>query len=204
MSGDYPALLASLSAQDMKSLGVNYLSMLEEAFGTLVVTNKRPDNFLYLGLIRALYPNARIVHTRRDPLDNSLSVFFQPLESALDYANDLQSIGHYYLQYRRLMDHWRTVLRPSVMDVDYEQLVSEPEPVIGTVLDFLGLEWDAGTTTAHNWNRCASFCRDPDCGIPGLFRSAASPESTGRKPIFRRFPAAGRRAWYPGRARLLR
>jgi tetratricopeptide (TPR) repeat protein len=142
MSGDYPALLASLSAQDMKSLGVNYLSMLEEAFGTLVVTNKRPDNFLYLGLIRALYPNARIVHTRRDPLDNSLSVFFQPLESALDYANDLQSIGHYYLQYRRLMDHWRTVLRPSVMDVDYEQLVSEPEPVIGTVLDFLGLEWD--------------------------------------------------------------
>lgn len=149
MAGDYPALLSSLSAQDWQTLGESYLALLQEAFGTLAVSNKRPDNYLYLGIIRALFPNARIIHTRRDPLDNALSVYFQPLESALDYANDLDSIGHYYLQYRRLMDHWRSLPGTSMMDVDYEQLVSEPEPAIRAVLDFIGLEWDEACLRFH-------------------------------------------------------
>jgi len=144
LTGEYPALLSSLSAQDLKTLGENYIALLQEAFGTLAVSNKRPDNYLYLGVIRALFPNARIVHTRRDPLDNALSVYFQPLASALDYANELDSIGHYYLQYRRLMNHWHSLLGLSILDVDYEQLVSEPESAIRAVLDFIGLEWDEG------------------------------------------------------------
>lgn len=116
--------------------------------GALRLTDKRPDNFLYIGLIKQMFPTAKIVNTIRQPLDNCLSVYFQHLDQQMSYALDLMSIGHYYQQYQRLMRHWKTLYGADILDLDYDQLVRAPNPTIGTLLEFCGLPWE---------DQCANF-----------------------------------------------
>lgn len=126
----------------LQLIGSNYLRYLAQHFpaGARVI-NKRPDNFPYLGLIRALFPRARVLNTLRQPLDNCLSLFFQPLGSSQAYANDLLDIGHYYLQYRRLMTHWKELAGDALLDVSYESLLANPSRAIEETLAFLQLDW---------------------------------------------------------------
>ncbi len=138
-----------------------------------VFTDKRPPNFLFIGLICRLFPDARIVHTCRHPLDTALSIFMHHLDArAAPYANDLADIGHYYVHYRRLMHHWKTVFPGRIRDVDYDRLVDDPEGEIGGLLEFLGLPWDAACLAFHRQRttvRTASYwqVRQP------LYRSAS-------------------------------
>ena len=106
------------------------------------MTDKRPDNFLCIGLIKTLFPDALIVHTTRDPLDNCLSVFFLHLEHHLSYALDLLDIGHFYRQYRRVMDYWRQLFGAAIIDFDYDAFVGAPEPTAAALFGALGLDWD--------------------------------------------------------------
>lgn len=105
------------------------------------ITDKRPDNFLYIGLIKRLFPDAKIVHTTRDPLDNCLSIYFLHLEQQLSYALNLMDIGHYYREYRRLMAHWKREFAADIFDFDYDALVKDPEGQLKGLCAFLGLEW---------------------------------------------------------------
>jgi hypothetical protein len=83
-----------------------------------------PANFLHLGLIHDALPHARIIHLQRNPRDTCLSIYFQHFKTGLDYANDLEDLTNYYLEYLRLMEHWHDVLPESVLlDVPYEGLV---------------------------------------------------------------------------------
>jgi len=109
-----------------------------------LVIDKRPDNFLHLGLIKTLFPAAKIVHTRRDPLDNLLSLYFLHLDPGMAYALDLADATHWHGQYRRLMAHWKSLYPDDIYDVDYDALVRSPEPVLKPLLGFLGLDWDDG------------------------------------------------------------
>jgi hypothetical protein len=106
------------------------------------VTDKRPGNFIYIGLIKQLFPDAKILHTTRDALDNCLSIYFLHLDQNLSYALDLMDIGHHYLQYRRLMAHWKSLYGEDILDVPYDALVKEPRPAMQRLLDFLGLDWN--------------------------------------------------------------
>lgn len=143
MDAAYPALLGGLDDQTAQRLGEGYIALLESrGLRVDASTNKRPDNFLYLGLIKALFPNVRILHTARNPLDTCLSIFFQPLADELSYANDIKHVGHYYLQYRRLMNFWAEQYPDSILHIPYEGLVQNPKAVIEPALHFLGLEWD--------------------------------------------------------------
>ncbi len=108
------------------------------------VTDKRPDNFLRVGLIRAIFPTAKIIHTRRNIRDNCLSVYFQQFGRATSYANDLRHIAHYYSQQERLFSHWKECFSNAVYVVNYEELIESPERVLRGVLESLGLEWDPG------------------------------------------------------------
>ena len=117
--------------------------------GAGVVTDKRPDNFLHLGLIKAMFPAARIVHTRRDPLDNGLSVYFLHLTQAMPWALDLEDIAHWSRQHERLMAHWRTLFGADIHEVDYDRLVVEPRPVIEGLLAHCGLPWDDACLAFH-------------------------------------------------------
>lgn len=117
--------------------------------GAGLLTDKRPDNFLYLGLILRMFPSARIVHTRRHPLDNCLSIFFLHLDHSMPYALDLDDIAHWHGQYSRLMAHWKAVFGDAIYDVDYDQLVATPRPVIEGLLAHCGLPWEEACLSFH-------------------------------------------------------
>jgi tetratricopeptide (TPR) repeat protein len=147
----YPQRVTELSASELQLIGDEYLSMTRQLFPDATnLTDKRPDNFLHLGLVKAMFPRARIVWTRRTRADNCLSVFFQQLGGNLSYTTDLEDTADYYDQQVRLMDHWQACFGEDIHTVDYEELVSSPEPVLRSLLDFLGLEWD---------ERCLDFKR---------------------------------------------
>jgi tetratricopeptide (TPR) repeat protein len=128
--------------------------------GAALVTDKRPDNFLHIGLIRAMFPRARIVHTVRDPLDTILSNWFLHLDPSMPHALDLDDMAHWHGQYSRLMAHW-TALYPDILTLDYDALVADPRPRIEALLAYLGLDWqdavmafhraDTGVRTASVW-----------------------------------------------------
>ena len=139
----FPQRLASITGSELRPVADEYLSRVQELFPNAGnVTDKRPDNFLHLGLVRAMFPRARIVYTRRDLHDNCLSLYFQQFSAELSYANDLGDIAHYYRQQERLMAHWQAVLGDNIFTLDYDELVREPEPVLRSLLGFLRLPWD--------------------------------------------------------------
>ena len=114
-----------------------------------VVTDKRPDHSLHLGLIKAMFPKARIVHTRRDPIDNCLAVWFLHLPKSMPYALDLLDVAHRYRQHERLMAHWRSLHGADIHEFDYDRLVKEPRPVIEDLLTHCGLPWDDACLDFH-------------------------------------------------------
>lgn len=152
----FPASVTALGPLRARRLARRYrdglLHLLErQPQAARIVTDKRPDNFLLIGLILRLFPNARVVHTVRDPLDTGMSVYFQHLDQRVaGYASDLGDIGHYYGQYRRLMAHWKDLYPGHIFDFDYDSFVREPAAQLRALLGFLGLDWD---------ERCLDFHR---------------------------------------------
>jgi tetratricopeptide (TPR) repeat protein len=139
------ALAGQVDDRLLSRMANNYL----EHLATLAPRDKRvvdklPANFLYAGLIHAVFPRARIIHMRRHPVDTCLSIYFQNFFNIGPYANDLDNLAHYYLGYRRITDYWRDVL-PShtLLEIPYEGLLEEQETWTRRMLDFLGLPWDA-------------------------------------------------------------
>src|SRR6185295_2472708 len=113
------------------------------------LTDKRPDNFLHIGFIKTLFPTAKIIHTRRDPRDNLLSLYFLHLDPSMAYALNLEDAAHWHAQYERLMAHWKTLYPNDIFDVGYDELVHDPGTVISGLLDFLGLGWEDGLLDFH-------------------------------------------------------
>ncbi len=121
----------------------NYLALLRRHSATaLRIVNKTPGNFIFLGLIAGLFPDARIIHCTREPLDVCLSIYFQSFKEGHDYSWDLLDIGHYYRLYARLMRHWRAVMPDRFLDVNYEELVAGPEAGSRRLIGYCGLPWD--------------------------------------------------------------
>ena len=100
-----------------------------------------PHNFERLGLINLLFPNARVIHCSRNPLDTCLSCYTIQLGLAHTYANDLTLLGHAYAQYHRLMAHWRTTLDIPMLEVVYEDVVADTETLARRIVEFVGLPW---------------------------------------------------------------
>lgn len=139
----YPASLAGQPESRIAELGERYRRALGRLFpGAVCVTDKRPDNFLHVGLIKRLIPDAKIVCTTRDPLDNCLSIFFLHLDQRMGYALDLMDTGHYYREYRRLMAHWKALYPQDLLELSYDTLVADPRPTLERLLGFLDLAWN--------------------------------------------------------------
>ena len=147
---EYPSNVSRFDRGFFKKVGADYMAFLSRRFdpGTLV-TDKRPDNFLHIGLIKRALPNARFIWTRRGFLDNCLSVYFQQLGGDMNYSADLDSIGHYFIEQDRLMRHWQSVFPDSIFEVSYESLVENPESEVRGILGFLGLPWEGGCLDFH-------------------------------------------------------
>ena len=136
MADDYLRLLAELSADELR------------------VVDKMPSNFMHLGLIHAALPGARIIHMRRNPIDTCLSIYFQNFHRAHTYANDLEDLAHCYLEYLRIMQHWRAILPADAMlEVPYEELVADQETWSRRMVEFIGLPWDPACLEFHRTRR---------------------------------------------------
>ncbi len=116
--------------------------------GAALVVDKRPDNVLHIGLIKAMFPTARIVHTVRQPLDVILSNWFLHLDRSMPQALDLEDMAHWTLQHDRLMAHWKR-LYPDILEIDYDRLVVEPRPMVEGLLAWLGLPWEDAVMDFH-------------------------------------------------------
>lgn len=146
----YPASVLGSNPEIFKNLADDYISHLGKTFPDAAhITDKRPDNYLHLGLLKSLFPKTRIIYTSRNPLDNCLSVFFLRLGNAMNYATDLGNTAHYLKQCRHLMDHWKQMFGRNIFEVNYDDLVRDPRPVIENMLEFCGLDWSDNCLEFH-------------------------------------------------------
>ena len=151
---DYPQSMRSLDRTLSKSLAEEYLRRVQVyAPGAERTTDKMPGNFLHIGLIRVLLPNATIIHCARDPVDTCLSCFRNYFAGFHSFAYDLEDLGTYYCLYQKLMDHWRSVASINLHEICYEDLVANPEDEIRRLLHACGLSWNDQCLNFHQTTR---------------------------------------------------
>jgi tetratricopeptide (TPR) repeat protein len=146
-----PGQMSAASAEQFREVGRRYSEVLREmSGGKPYTTDKLPNNFKYAGLIHLALPDAKMIHTRRDILDVCVSCFSINFAAVgLAFTNDLGELGRYARGYLDVMRHWREVLPPTAMlELDYEQTITQFEATVRRVLDFCGLDWD---------DRCLEF-----------------------------------------------
>ena len=168
----YPEVASELSESALSEMADDYLGKLTEIDPDADrVVDKMPYNFMHLGLIAQLLPNARIIHCRRDPLDTGLSIYFQHFTGTHDYAYDLSDIGFFISRYNMLMEHWSSVLDVPILEVRYEDLVSDPESQIRLMLDFVGVDWDDRCLRFHENRRPVNTASYQQVRMPLYTRS---------------------------------
>jgi Flp pilus assembly protein TadD len=139
----YPYGLTSMSAASLEKLAGAYLEQLQKIdTDDRKVTDKLPFNFMHLGIVALMFPNAKVVHCRRAPMDNCMSCYFTSFAEEVQFANDLGTLGRYYADYHRLMQHWQDVLPLNVYTLQYEDLVANTEATMRDLLAYCGLEWE--------------------------------------------------------------
>ena len=142
--------LKQVQPEDLTRVAEDHLEGLKSQAGNaLRITDKMPGNFLYLGLIQKLFPNAKIIHCRRSMLDTCVSCFRQNFPSSHAYAARLDWLAVYYRQYERLMEHWKKELDLDILEVEYESLVQDSEAEIGKMLAFCGQDMEQACLSPH-------------------------------------------------------
>lgn len=138
----YPECINHLTAETLTQLSEKYLAKLNShGDGSKYISDKMPHNFMYVGLIKKLFPNCKIIHCLRNPLDVCLSIYFHNFNQNHPYTDSLSNLGHYYNQYRKLMDFWKSQYDDLIIDIAYEELLTDAEHNVRKILDHSGLEW---------------------------------------------------------------
>ena len=143
--------LAALPADQIRALGQTYLdtSRVHRRTDRPDFTDKMPNNWMHLGLIRLILPNARIIDVRRDPMACCFSNWKQLYAQGLDHSNALDTMGRYYADYVRLMRHFDGVQPGMVHRIIYDDLVDDIEGEVRRLLDYLGLPFDPACLDFH-------------------------------------------------------
>ena len=151
----YPDFVAKLDAAAITRIAEAYLAQIPGlAAGQLRVTDKMPTNFFFAGLIHLALPNARIIHTVRDPVDTCVSCFSKLFTTEQYHTYDLAELGRYYRRYQQLMAHWGAILPPGrILDVRYEDVVADLEGQARRIIAHCGLEWDPRCLSFHTTKR---------------------------------------------------
>lgn len=141
---NYPAVVSVMNAEDLAELGRDYLQRTEKhrTGQTPRFTDKLPNNFVHVGLIKLILPNAKVIDARRHPLDSCLGSFKQLFARGQPFSYDLFELGEFYLEYDRIMNHWDTVIPGQVLRVQYEDVVSNLEEQVRRILHFCELPWE--------------------------------------------------------------
>jgi len=150
----YAERLGTIDANALQAQAKRYLAALKRhGRSALRVTDKMPHNFEVLGLIALLFPNARIIHCTRAPLDTCLSCYTHHFNKIHGYTSDLTTLGLYYREYAKLMAHWKAVLPLPIFELRYEDMVQEQEATTRRLIDHLGLDWNDACLHFHQTNR---------------------------------------------------
>ncbi len=151
----FPAMAGELSTNQFEVLGQDYLSALTTPAGNARrVTDKLLTNYFFVGLLHLLFPKAKFINTRRNPVDTCLSGFTKLFKDDMPHSYDLGELGRYYRQYDALMKHWEKVLPKGVMKVvNYEDVVADTDKYAREIIDFIGVEWGDACLEFHKSKR---------------------------------------------------
>ncbi|WP_245881433.1 tetratricopeptide repeat-containing sulfotransferase family protein [Thalassospira marina] len=149
--GPYPTLAQNITPETLQTMADDYLSVISsDGVPHSRHVDKMPANFLYAGLIHAMFPNAKIIHCRRDPVDTCLSCYSKLFSAEQLFTYDLKELGIFHLGYQELMAHWRDVLpAESFIEIDYEDTVNDLESQARRLIDFVGLPWNDACLDFH-------------------------------------------------------
>ena len=138
-----PEMIGAVATKDMGLIADAYMDTLSYRLGDEpMFIDKLPFNFLFLGFIAKAWPDAKIIHLGRNPMDSCFSMYKQVFTWAYKYSYSLDGLGNYYVAYNRMRNHWRDVLKGRLIEIEYESLVADQEGQTRILLDKLGLEFE--------------------------------------------------------------
>jgi len=140
---NYPEVLRELDDSKLSKLGKDYI--LETAWArnsAPFFVDKMPNNFIHIGLIKTILPNAKIIDTRRDPMDTCFSCFKQFFARGQLFTYSLEDLGNYYTDYIRAMDHWHNIYGKDIFTVHYDNVINKTEDTIRELIDYCNLPFE--------------------------------------------------------------
>ena len=153
----FPECMLEINKDALERMGKGYLAEIREfSEDAEYITDKMPNNFLRVGLIKTILPNAKVIHCVRNPMDTCLSIFKMDFTSPHGYAYDMVELGQYYNLYRNLMAHWEKVMPGFMNTIIYEDLVADQQRQTQSLLDFCGLPWDEACLAFYKTERRVS------------------------------------------------
>jgi tetratricopeptide (TPR) repeat protein len=146
-----PDNIPEATQERIQKLAKDYLAMLSNvADNAVYVIDKMPVNFVHIGWILTLFPNAKIIHCKRHPLDICLSNFFTSYEAGNSFSYDLNNMAMYFKVYEQLMQYWYTLFNNNIYTVYYENFISNTEQIGKKLLEWLALRWKDAFLYHHN------------------------------------------------------
>ena len=150
----YPDNITNLSPDQLAAIGQDYIASTKKYRSDAPhFIDKNPNNFVLIGLLRLVLPNAKIINARRHPLDSCFGTYKQLFAAGQPFSYDLTELGEYYVQYQRLLDYWHQQLPGFVLDVHYEQVVADLKTQVRRILDFCGLPFEQSCLRFHETER---------------------------------------------------
>ncbi len=177
---DYPGEIINLSKNRIEGLCQRVLERLTIGTGQLQrVIDKSPFGFFHIGLMQVLFPNARVVHCQRNPMDVGLSCYAQNFIANHPWSTDLTDIGRYIRAESRMMEHWKSVLSLPLLDVSYEDIIADQEGQSRRIIEFLGLGWDDACLRFHDNGKTVLTASNWQVRKPLYSRSVGKAEGYG-------------------------
>jgi tetratricopeptide (TPR) repeat protein len=138
----FPESFEGMTEEQARQLRRSYLTKMVERFGSSqFVVDKSPGNFNFIGAIAAVFPEAKILYCKRDPMDNCVSIFRLPFDDNQKWAHGLEALGHYYLQHEKMMEYWQSCYPNQILEVNYEDTVENLDRQAHRILDFLAVDF---------------------------------------------------------------
>ena len=151
---NYPEVLKELDNSKLSNLGKDYISETAWARDSApFFIDKMPNNFIHIGLIKTILPNAKIIDTRRDPMDTCFSCFKQFFARGQLFTYSLEDLGNYYTDYIRAMNHWHNVYGKDIYTVHYDNVINETEETIRKLIDYCELPFEKECLEFYNSSR---------------------------------------------------
>lgn len=139
----YPSNIKLLNDDDFFNYGLKYINETKWTRSDKpYFIDKMPNNYIHIGLIKLILPNAKIIDARRNPMDACFSCFKQYFARGQHFTYDLDDIARYYKDYKRLMDFWKSIFPDSIYTIKYEDVINDPDNGVHSLLNYLELDFE--------------------------------------------------------------